>query len=124
MGADIFIKCGTATRTRLIDIRKITNVLGQKVCEAFLGMHAFTGCDSVSPFSGRGKVKALKLLMDNENFQDTFRQIGESWTLSPDILLSLEDITCNLYVSHTNIKRVNEMILPRFLHAKTLSNCI
>ena len=116
LGAYIFIKCGTATRTRLIDIRKITNVLGQKVCEALLGMHAFTGCDSVSAFSGRGKVKALKPLMDNENFQDTFRQIGEIWTLSPDILLSLEEITCNLYVSHSNIKCVNEMRYNLFRH--------
>ena len=116
MGADIFIKCGIATRTRLIDIRKVINVLEQKVCEALLGMHAFTGCDSVSAFSGRGKVKALKLLMDNENFQDTFWQIGESWSLSPDILLSLEEITFNLYVSRTNIKCVNEMRYNLFRH--------
>ena len=44
---------------------------------------------SYNYFSDRGKVKVLKLLIDNGNFQDTSRQIGEreSWTLSHDILL-------------------------------------
>ena len=35
---------------------KIAGVLGQEASKALLGLHAFTGCDSVSAFSGIGKA--------------------------------------------------------------------
>ena len=35
---------------------------GSGFSDALLGMHAFTGCDTVSAFAGRGKIGALKLL--------------------------------------------------------------
>ena len=56
-----YMKCGTATRTRYISIRKVSDVLGKDICHALPGLHAFTGCDTVSAFSGRGKLGALRL---------------------------------------------------------------
>ena len=42
---------------RLIDILEINIKLTQEVCDASLGLHGFTGCDSVSAFLGdRPKV--------------------------------------------------------------------
>ena len=35
-----------------------------------LGLHAFTGCDSVSCFGGKGKVKPIKILEKSETFQE------------------------------------------------------
>ena len=61
---NIYIKCGTETRTRYINIGSIANSLGPEVCKALLGVHAFTGCDSLSAFSGRGKIADFKLLQD------------------------------------------------------------
>jgi hypothetical protein len=41
------------------EIRKISAALGRSLCAALLGLHAMTGCDSVSAFAGKGKLSAL-----------------------------------------------------------------
>ena len=56
----IYQKCGTQTRTRYIDITKVAQAYGEELCKALPGLHAFTGCDSVSAFAGRLKVNALQ----------------------------------------------------------------
>ena len=74
-----------------------------------LGLHTYTGCDSVSSFSGRSKLAALKLLEDNVNFQETFKQLGQSWALLSELLRNLEIFTCCLYSAKTDMSDVNEM---------------
>ena len=55
IGCKMFIRCGSSSRLRLIDVKKLASALGVDVCKALIGFHAFTGCDTVSAFSGRGK---------------------------------------------------------------------
>jgi len=55
----MYQKCGTKARTRFLDITKLSNALGISVCNALIGMHAFIGCDTISAFAGRGKMRAL-----------------------------------------------------------------
>ena len=52
IAARIYILSGTKQRMRLIDISEINTKLTQEVCDALLGLHAFTGCNSVSAFLG------------------------------------------------------------------------
>jgi len=48
----------------------ISCLLFQKKMEQRTGcMHAFTGCNTVSAFAGRGKLQALKLITRSEHFQ-------------------------------------------------------
>eukprot|EP00058_Branchiostoma_floridae_P015564 XP_002601052.1 hypothetical protein BRAFLDRAFT_102390 [Branchiostoma floridae] len=61
----VYQKCGTKSRTRFIDIDKLADALGEEVCKALVGLHAFTGCDTVIAFSGRGKLGAFKLMLKN-----------------------------------------------------------
>ena len=105
----MYVKCGTATRTRYISISKVSTALGEGLCSSMLGLHAFTGCDTVSAFSGRGKLAALNLLMTNAHFQDAFTNLGEEWQLSDELLKVLEDFTCRLYVRQSEICDVNAM---------------
>ena len=63
ISGNMYIQCGTKNRLRHIDITKVGQSLGEETCKALQGLHAFTGCDSVSAFSGRGKVSALNLIM-------------------------------------------------------------
>ena len=58
----LFQKCGTKNRVRYIDINKFRHGLGDGVFNYLIGMHAYTGCDTVSAFAGRGKPGALKLM--------------------------------------------------------------
>lgn len=65
IGASLFMKSGTRTQTKIIDITKVAASLGPEVCKGVLRMHAFTGCDTVSAFAGKGKAQALKILKKN-----------------------------------------------------------
>ena len=52
-------------RARLTTINNATGItreLSAPVCEAIMGMHAYTGCDTTSAFSGRGKKLAFQLI--------------------------------------------------------------
>ena len=44
----ILLRRRKKNQIRLIDISKLGTALGKEVCEALLGVHAWTGCDSVS----------------------------------------------------------------------------
>lgn len=105
----VYVKCRTATRTKYISISKVSAALGRDVCSSLLGLHAFTGCDTVSAFSGRGKLAALKLLLTHDHFKDAFAKLGEEWQLTDEVLKVLEEFTCRLYVVHSEICHVNEM---------------
>ena len=58
----LFQKCGTNNRVRYIDINKLRQGLIYDVCNSLIGMHAYTGCDTVSAFAGRVKLGALTLM--------------------------------------------------------------
>ena len=82
------------------------------MCASLLDLHSFTGCDTVSAFSGRGKLAALKLVMTNDHFRDAFIKLAADWQLTEEIfeiLKVLEELTCRLYVIHSEICDVNEM---------------
>ena len=72
--------CGTQNRTRFVDISKLALSLGDSVCDSLIGLHAFTGCDTVSAFASRGKLSALKRMQRNITYQETFSQVGPSTT--------------------------------------------
>ncbi|KAJ8389301.1 hypothetical protein AAFF_G00121660 [Aldrovandia affinis] len=72
----LFQNCGTKNRVRYLDITKLRQALGDCVCNAVIGMYAYTGCDTLSAFAGRGKLRALKLIMRSEHFQEVFRKLG------------------------------------------------
>ena len=49
--SSVYVKCGTATRTRYISISNVSAALVH-VRASLLRLHSFTGCDTVSAFSG------------------------------------------------------------------------
>ena len=60
--ASMHAKCGTQTRTRYVSISSVVGAVGGELCKCLIGMHAFTGCNTVSAFAGRGKITALRLV--------------------------------------------------------------
>ena len=82
---DVYIKAGRGSKSRIIQIKRIVEnltkdlatVIGvQDFLKSLIGLHAITGCDTVSTFTGKGKVKALKLLMKNRTYVDAFMDLG------------------------------------------------
>ena len=81
----IYQKCGTQIRSRFTDINELSRVLGVGVYDALIGMHSFTGYDTVSAFNGRGKSATFKKLKTDKTYQATFKELGSSWEISDDL---------------------------------------
>ena len=109
IGASLFMKSGTRARTKVIDITKVAASLGSEVCKGVLGMHAFTGCDTVSALAGRGKAQALKILTKNTRCREALTELGQEWDPTPELMDALEKFTCLLYSTNTVATRVNDL---------------
>ena len=105
----IYQKCDTKNRTRYLDITKIFKTVGSGVCDALVGTHAFTGCDSISAFAGRGKTTGFKLLKSDKTKQEVFNQLGHSWDLTAELFQRLQQITCQMYLLSTRTTEVNKL---------------
>jgi hypothetical protein len=78
------------------------------MCETLPAIHAYTGCDTVSAFAGKGKVNALKLVMASKVYQNTFVSVGKDWTISSKMVNDLEKFTCHLYGARDGLDDINE----------------
>ena len=85
-------KTGTKARTKYLDITLISNALGRNICMALAGMHALTGCDTVSAFTGRDEVNALKVIKACSTYQEAMKKIVNCWHLSEPFFRSLNDL--------------------------------
>ena len=52
------LRRGKGNKMHLIDVNTLLTHLGKDVCSALIGLHAWTGCDTVSSFAGQGKINA------------------------------------------------------------------
>ena len=106
MSADIFLLCGTRSRSRVINVTQVCEQLAVEVCRALPGLHALTGCDTISSFSGKGKKAALDIV------KSSIHRIGErvppmrkeKKMFSSQFVCSLySDVNCCI-VNHTRYK--------------------
>ena len=56
------------------------------VMKSLIGFHSFTGCDTISAFNGRGKLKPIKLMLKDEKHIKMFSRFGENTNISTEIL--------------------------------------
>ena len=89
---------GSASNNRIINITELGIKLGQEKCQAIIGLHIFTGCDSISAFKRKGKTKPLGLMLESEAFCSAFIALGCGWEVPDDILPDVEKFVCTLYV--------------------------
>ena len=104
------------TRTKLVDIVKVAVSVGIYIYirSSLIGMHAYTGCDTVSAPAGKGKASALKRLTINRDIQDTLLQLGQMWNLSRELIDRLEAFKCRLYALKSSSTNVNDLRYDMF----------
>ena len=95
----------------------IADALGRKVSISLPGLHAYTGCDTVSAFASKGKLTALKALKANEQYQNLFADLGATIDVSEELVRELEVFTCHLY-GGKGITDVNELRYAMFCAKK------
>ena len=74
----LYLKTGTRSHNRIIDINTVAQCVSHNInktdCDkdtflkGLLAFHCLTGCDSTSYSAGKGKLKLLSLLRNNENY--------------------------------------------------------
>ena len=100
-------------KPRLIDVSSIGAEFGQEKCTALLGLHGFTGCDTVSAFRGKGKLTPMKKLLKTTKLHPILGKLGNSWGVSEELLEEMEIFTCSLYGGTPNVTKVNDLRLSR-----------
>lgn len=103
----LYFHTGRDEHVRTIHFQSIKQHLGDAVTNALIGLHCFTGCDSVSAFYGKGKVKPFKLVQQNPVFCSAFQLLGETFAVSEDTVATIEAFVCSLY-GQKDCSKVNE----------------
>lgn len=114
IGCNLFMLTGTGDNKRIIDLNlaceeyfsRINNAdySKQMFLQALPGFHCFTGCDSTSAFSGRGKIKPLKILIQKQEYIEAFGELGKSWNVSRENIAILESFVCHMYGKKDSLK--------------------
>ena len=105
----IYQKCGTQNRTRFVYISNLAWSLGDSACDSLIGLHAFTGYDTVSAFASRGKLSSLKLMKMDITYQETFSHVGQTWDVQPHLFEKVQQFTCRMNVAASSTTKVNDL---------------
>lgn len=97
IAAEITLLTGTRRRARIISVARVCEELGVEVCRVLPGLHALTGCDSVSGFAGKGKKPALDIVQKDDDLRAIICTISEHMPPREDDLVDLERFACRLY---------------------------
>lgn len=93
----VYLDTGSGKHRQLINLSELAQSLGEDYCSTLLGFYVFSGEDCTSAFKGKGKVGPLKKLETNPRFHKAFRQLGDVWNVTPQLLKELEQFTCLMY---------------------------
>ena len=78
--------------------------------QALTFFHAFTGCDTISAFRGKGKKSAWQAWNVFEEATEVFRKLSTMpESISEDDKLAVEQFVVVLYDRSSNAKQVNEV---------------
>ena len=103
-------KRGTQSRTRFFVVGKVARALGHDICDALIGLHAFTGCDTVSACAGREKkMRIFKHVKTNKTYEEAFCWLGQTWDVSAELIQKLQEISSRMYIPSTDATSVNDL---------------
>ena len=107
MNIKLYMLTGTGSKRRIIDMNAVgddifdnqnqANSSKNEFLKALIGFHCFTGCDTLSSFAGRAKLKPLKLFFTHSDYVDAFRALGTEQHLDDDVLKQLERFTIHMF---------------------------
>ena len=102
--AEIILQTGTKNQRRCISMTAIACSLGEDVCKALPGLHAFPGCDSTSAFFDQGKSTAFELVKNG-----TWHAMQELGCQTTELLRLCEEFTSKMYSKKVFANGVNDL---------------
>ena len=67
INANLYFHTVKGRESQITDLSKLHSHLGQEKCDALVGLHPFSGCDTVSALYGVGKLKHTKNSIKKKN---------------------------------------------------------
>ena len=103
----LFIHTGTKNKARIISIDKVKqslilcyylqNIDIQLLLKSLISLHALTGYDTRSSFSGKGKEMHFKVMLKNQSYTEDFAAFGDVSTVPDEQLEWVQDSACDVY---------------------------
>jgi hypothetical protein len=120
---DIWVAFGMGRNFCFYHINKLCSSLGKPKCQALPVFHAYTGCDTVSAFNGKGKKSTWQAWSACPEVTDTFVYLaGNPFTeLDSDSVhfRRLERYTVILYDKKSPLNSINDVRMSLFCHKNT-----
>ena len=112
---EIWLEAGVQGKNnlRFINVNSIYSELGETLCKALPAYHALTGCDYISLFFKKGKVRPLKLLQKDTDAQIVLSKLSILEEIDENTISTIEGYVCKIYASK-NICKVNDLFLKIF----------
>ena len=95
--------------------------LGPEICQLLPSLHALTVCDTVSTFVGKGKKKALKMVMEKQDMRNKLGGIGETVPPGNEVIANVEHFVCALY-NGSGEEGINEIRYKMFCKSKNMQS--
>ena len=107
---EVWVAMGTGSHLRYLAAHEISNILGSGMSKALPVFHAFTGCDTVSCFAGRGKKTAFTVWKSYPAVTDAFLQLATTPTspIGEACMEHLERFVILMYDRTSNKTNFNE----------------
>ena len=106
---ELWIAFGTAKSFLYISTHEMVRSLGPSKSTALPVFHAYTGCDTVSSFSTKGKKSAWTTWMSYDDVTSTFLSLSTRPSLIKDVDTTvLEHFTILLYNHTSTIVKIDE----------------
>jgi hypothetical protein len=121
--AELWVAFNKANKFRYLAIHEIAAALGPRKSAALTVFHAFTGCDTVSSFRGRGKKTAWNIWNVFDEVTEAFILLANNpQTIPPHCQVLLERFVVLLYDRTSNITEVNEARVEFVTQGRALDN--
>ena len=111
---ELWVAFGTGKHFRFIAAHEIANTLGPNRCTALPLFHAFTGCDTVSFFSGRGKRTAWNNWMAFGDVTQALCTLVDTPDAIETCIQVLERFVVLMYERTSNLSSVNQARMQLF----------
>ena len=71
--------------------------------DVFILLLSYSGCGTVSAFAGKGKMRAVNLLMRSQHFTSIFSALGEDWGTAKELVDNICTFVCSVYKPLDNV---------------------
>lgn len=112
---EVWMDVGVGKSQRNINVSKLYESLGTKVCDSLPAFHALTGCDFNPAFFRKGKKRPFLLLRNSDKYMDALTNLSKYRDgVDEEVFNEVEEFVCRMY-GYKKLNRINEIRSAIFL---------